>query len=87
MEGEARDYLETVALALDGLPVELAVRFGDVGQQILAEADEFGADLIALGIRKPRPLRLRSGIAAQILRRAEVPVAVFRAGRHETGGD
>ena len=87
VEAEARDYLETVAIALDGLPVELAVRFGDVAEQILGEADDFGADLITLGIRKPRRVHLRRGVAARILRRADVPVAVFRAGRHEAGAD
>jgi nucleotide-binding universal stress UspA family protein len=86
-EAEARDYLEMAAMAFDGVPVELTVRFGDIAEQILAEADDFGADLIALRIRKPRRLRLRGGTAAEILRRADVPIAVFRAGRHEAAGD
>jgi len=85
VEGEARDYLETIAIALDGLSVELAVRFGDVAREILADADDFGADLIVLGIGRRRPW-LRGGVAKRILREAEVPVAFLRAGRHETGG-
>ena len=87
VEAEARDYLETIAIALDGVPVEVGVRFGDVRQEILTEADDFGADLIVLGIRRGRRLQLRGGVAAQILRRSDIPVALLRAGRHETGGD
>lgn len=85
VEDEARDYLEAIAIALDGVPVELAVRFGDIVQEILAEADDFGADLIVLGVGRRR-LRLRGGVAKRIFRGAEVPVALFRAGRHETDG-
>ena len=88
VEAEARDYLETIALALDGVPVEPAVRFGDVAQEIFSEADDFGADLIVLAIRsRRRRLQLRGGIAAQILRRSDIPVALLRAGRHEAGGE
>lgn len=87
VEAEARDYLETIALALDDVPVEPAVRFGDVALEILTEADDFGADLIVLGIRTRRRLQLRGGIATQILRRSDIPVALLRAGRHEAGGD
>ena len=87
VEAEARDYLEAIAIALDGVPVELAVRFGDVAQEILGEADDFGADLIVLALRTRRRLRLRGGIAAKILRRSDIPVALLRAGQHEAGGD
>jgi nucleotide-binding universal stress UspA family protein len=86
VEAEARDFLEVIAITLDGVPVELAVRFGDPVPQIVAEAGDFGADLIAVGVGRRRRLRLRGGIAEQILRRSDVPVALFRAGRHETGG-
>ena len=86
VEAEARDYLETIAIALDDLPVELAVRFGDVAQEILTEAEDFGAELIVLGIRRRRRLQLRGGIVTQILRRSDAPVALVRAGRHEAGG-
>jgi len=86
VEAEARDFLETIALRLDGVPVELAVRYGDAAREILAEAADFGADLIALGFaRRPRVL-LRGGVAERVLRRAEIPVALLRAGRRESGG-
>ena len=86
VQDEARDYLETIALALEGVPVELTVRFGDVADEILAEAKEFGADLIVLGICRRRRLKLRGGVAAQILRRSDAPVVLFRAGRYASGG-
>ena len=87
VQDEARDYLETIALALEGVPVELTVRFGDVADEILAEAKEFGADLIVLGICRRRRLKLRGGVAAQILRRSDAPVVLFRAGRYASGGN
>lgn len=83
VEDEARDYLESIAIALDGLPVELAVRFGAIAPEILAEAEEFGADLILLGVRRCRRLRLRGSVAERVFRRADVPVAVIRGDRHE----
>ena len=86
LEAEARDFLETIALGLDGVAVELAVRFGDPGREIIAEAEDFGADLIALGVGKRRRFSLLGGVAEQIFRRSDVPVAIFRAGRHEAGG-
>ena len=85
LDTEARDYLETIALALDGMPVELAVRFGDPAREILAEADEFGADLIALGLGRRRQRCLPGRVASHVLRRASAPVVLFRAGRHERG--
>jgi nucleotide-binding universal stress UspA family protein len=59
LESEGRDYLETIAALLDGIPVETTVRFGDPAREILAEADEFGADLIAMGVGRRRRFLLR----------------------------
>jgi nucleotide-binding universal stress UspA family protein len=86
VEAEARDFLETIALRLDDVPVELAVAWGDPARAILAEAAEFGADLIALGVGGRRRFMLLGGVAEQVFRRADVPVALLRAGRHESGG-
>ena len=86
VEAEARDFLETVALRLDGVPVELAVAFGNPTHAILAEAADFGADLIALGVAGRRRFMRLGSVAEQVFRRAEVPVALVRAGRHESGG-
>ena len=86
VEAEARDFLETVALRLDGVAVELAVAYGDPTRAILAEAADFGADLIALGATGRRRFRHLGGVAEQIFRRAEAPVALLRAGRRESDG-
>ena len=83
---EGLDYLQGVKAQFGGLPVECTVRFGDAVPEILAEAEEFGADLIALGVGRRRRFLLLGGVAEQVFRRADVPVAVLRAGRHETGG-
>ena len=85
-EAEARDYMETVAVMLDGIPVERAVRFGDPAREILAEADDFGADLIALGVGRHRRRFLPGRITGHVLRRAGMPVALFRAALHERDG-
>ena len=81
LEAEAIDYLARVATRFDGATVETAVRFGEPVPQILLEAEEFGADLIAMTARRTHPLsRLVLGTTAdQVTRRAEVPVVLFRA--------
>ena len=44
-----------------------------------------GAELIALPVgRRPRFLVV-GGVGEQVYRRAEIPVALFGAGRHEAG--
>jgi nucleotide-binding universal stress UspA family protein len=42
------DDLHPAEAALDGVPVEAVVRFGEPADEILLEAEAFGADLIAL---------------------------------------
>jgi nucleotide-binding universal stress UspA family protein len=42
------DDLHPAEAALDGVPVETVVRFGEPADEILLEAEAFGADLIAL---------------------------------------
>ena len=83
LEGEARDFMEVVALALDGVPVEFSVRFGDPTTEILDEADVFGADLIALPIAPRRRFLAPEGVAGQVLRQAAAPVALLSAGHPE----
>ncbi|MBI4636822.1 MAG: universal stress protein [Candidatus Rokubacteria bacterium] len=82
IDGLGRTYLRGVAATrLDGVPVELAVRFGEPAEEILAEAEVFGADLIAVSGGKPRWWRLGrlKGIAARLLRRATAPVMLVAA--------
>jgi nucleotide-binding universal stress UspA family protein len=80
---ETRDFFETVALDLDGVPVDSAVRFGEPATEILAAAAEFGADLIVLpsGAHSSGPLRRH--VADRVFHRATIPVALLRPARHE----
>lgn len=54
---EAEDYLQRMIGRLPGLPVDGAVRVGDPAEGILAEAEEWGADLIALATHGRSGLR------------------------------
>jgi nucleotide-binding universal stress UspA family protein len=81
LEAEAIDDLTRVATRFAGGAVEFAVRFGDTVRAILLEAEDFGADLIAMTARRSHPLtRLVLGTTAdQVCRRADVPVMLYRA--------
>jgi nucleotide-binding universal stress UspA family protein len=83
LEVEGMDYLRTIELQFDGVPVESTVRFGDPVEEILEEAEAFGADLIALTARTTHPLSrlVRGGTADQLCRRSDVPVMVLARGR------
>ena len=86
LDAEAHDYLDTIALMLDGIPVERGVRFGDPADEILAEVADFGADLVVLGVGRKRRFLMPGGVAEEVFRRVEVPVALLRALRPEAGG-
>ena len=83
LEAEAIDYLKAAAIGLDDVAVEYGVRYGDPVEQILAEADAWNADLIAM------PTRGRSGIgrtllgsvAEQVFRKAPMAVTLYRGAR------
>ena len=78
LEAEALDYLRTIEIALDDVPVESVVRFGDPAEEILREADEFGADLIALTTPRGTGLRCFGGTAARVWRRADAAVMLLQ---------
>jgi nucleotide-binding universal stress UspA family protein len=77
---EAMDYLQTIELQLSGVPADCVVRFGDPVHEILAEAEEFNADMIALTTRERSRLGrlVLGGVAEDIFARASVPVALMR---------
>src|SRR5262245_58233827 len=81
LETEATEYLRATA-RLAGLEVETAVRFGNPAEEIVGEAEDFGADLIALATRPRGPLtRLILGSTSeQVCRRTDLPVVVYRPG-------
>ena len=78
LEAEALDSLRSIEIAFDDVPVETVVRFGDPADEILREADEFGADLIALTTPRGAGLRCFGGIAARVWRRADAAVMLLQ---------
>ncbi|MBI4588947.1 MAG: universal stress protein [Candidatus Rokubacteria bacterium] len=82
LQNEAHDYLREAANRLSGCPVEFAVRFGEPAEEIIEEAREFGADLIAMATHgRTGVARLLLGsIAEAVLRRSEIPVVLVRHG-------
>ena len=82
LQHEAEVYLRGVGPQLAGLPVEYAVRFGEPTEEILEEARESGADLIAMATHgRSGVVRLVLGsVAKAVLRRSEVRVVLVRHG-------
>ena len=74
LESEGLDYLRAVEVRMNGFPVESAVRFGDPLEEILADAEAFGADLIVTSTKA-------ASVAEQVLRKAGPAVMLFRATR------
>ena len=72
--------LRRVEEQLDGLPVESVVRFGEPTEEILVEAEAFGADLIALATSQRGRLRAAflPGVADRVARNASVPTLILR---------
>ena len=83
LEAESLDYLRSVEGRLGGVPVRCVVRFGDPLDEILEEAKDFGAELIAVSTTGRSGLsRVALGsVAEQVLRKAETPVLLFRPSR------
>lgn len=80
---EATDYLRSAA-QLAGLDAETAVRFGDPAEEIVQEAEDFSADLVALATRPRGPLtRLMLGSTSEkVCHRTNIPVMVYRPSPH-----
>src|SRR2546427_1923044 len=77
------DYARQLEPLLDGVAVERTVRFGDVTEEIVREAEAFDADLIAVSERRRpwwRPALAR--LVDRVRGRVRVPVlALSGAGR------
>jgi nucleotide-binding universal stress UspA family protein len=81
LEAEARDRLRIIELHIGG-DVDTAVRFGDdPAAEILAEADAFRADLIAMASSfRTGVSRLFVGsVAEQVAHRTSIAVALVRS--------
>lgn len=74
------DELRLVEDQLHGVAVERVVRFGEPVEEILLEAEAFGADLIALAATSRGRTRrfLAPGVADRVASRAPVPTLVLR---------
>ena len=72
--------LDVAATELEGVPVERVVRFGEPTEEILTEAESFGADLIAMTTGRTTRLgsALAPAIGERVLRSAPIPVALLR---------
>jgi nucleotide-binding universal stress UspA family protein len=73
-------YLAGVAATLHDTATECVVRFGEPSQEILAEAEAWGAELIA--VTKPRERRVGwSGFRRtleRVMRKARTPVLLYQ---------
>jgi nucleotide-binding universal stress UspA family protein len=78
---DALAFLDVASAALSGVAVETAVRFGDPADEILAEAQDVGADLIVMATRcRPAVERVLVGSAAeQVFRRSDRAVVLVRS--------
>jgi nucleotide-binding universal stress UspA family protein len=85
LEAEGLDYLHAVKMGFGPVGgVDCAVRFGDPVEEILREAEAFGADLIAVTTEGRGAVRraLLGSVAEQVVRTADTPVMLMRPGRH-----
>jgi nucleotide-binding universal stress UspA family protein len=82
LEAEQLDYLSSVEVGIAGAPVERGVRFGHPGHEILQEAEQWGADLIAVATacRSGLGRMVLGSVAEEVLRKARVPVILYRPG-------
>jgi nucleotide-binding universal stress UspA family protein len=80
LTSEGLNDLARVEAQLDGIPVEAVVRFGEPVEEILLEAEAFGADLIALAAHPRGRLRaaLAPGLAERLEGKATVPILTLR---------
>jgi nucleotide-binding universal stress UspA family protein len=87
LEADGLDYLHTAEARLGSVPVECVVRFGEPAEEILREAEAFGADLIAVTTAGRSGIsRVALGsVAEAVFRKAGVAVVLFHSGRG--GGD
>jgi nucleotide-binding universal stress UspA family protein len=82
LESETLERLHAFAPLLDGVAVEWQVRFGDVVEEIVREAEAFGADVVTMYERRRPWWRPRvSPIGERVRARAGVPVLTLTEAR------
>jgi nucleotide-binding universal stress UspA family protein len=85
LEAEGLDYLRALTRQCGGVnDVECVVRFGDPVAEILREAEELEADLIAVTTEGRSALgrAVLGSVAEQIVKQADASVMLVRPGRH-----
>jgi nucleotide-binding universal stress UspA family protein len=81
LESETLERLRRLEPLLDGVPVERAVRFGDVVEEIARETDAFDADLVAVTERRrPWWRPALAPIVDRVRARVRVPVLALSGG-------
>ena len=80
LTAEGLDDLRRVEAQLEGIPVESVVRFGEAAEEILLEAEAFGADLVAVAASRRSRLgrALVPGVAERVADQAPVPTLLLR---------
>ena len=80
LEAEALDFLRTVEMQLEAVAVDCTVRFGGPADEIVAEAQAFGAELIVLVSPRRRCLSrlLLGSTSEEVCRRTEIGVMIYR---------
>ena len=83
LRSEGLDYLHVVEVQFAETPVECVVRFGDPVSEILREAEDFGADLIAVCAtgRGGLSRAVFGSHAEQVMRKAQASVMLIRPAR------
>lgn len=78
IENEARDYLGRIAGGLAGVDVDLVVRFGESATQIVEEAEQADADLIAMATHHRRGIMraLKGSVAERVARATDIPLVL-----------
>lgn len=72
-------YLAGVAAPFHDAAIECVVRFGDPAHEILAEAEAWGAELIAMTTARSRWRGFRRVVKA-VSRKARIPVLLYQVG-------
>ena len=75
-------YLVDIAMTLPDTATECVVRFGDPAQEIVAEADAWGAEAIAMTTARPRRFGWRGfrRIVDAVSRKVRIPVLLYQVG-------
>ncbi len=82
VEAETHDYFRRVAASLGDVPVEFSVRFGDPAGEIVNEAEQTRATLIAMASHRRKGIArfVRGSVAERVERATTIPVALVQYG-------